>query len=250
MKGILVRIGIDRTKEYGGWNGPVDPESKEFVYVPLRARDKTEDDYSEVKDFLMRFSHRHEISLFDDLHFPPYLDKECAHLDPDFRYLTYGDVGTRRGEAILDLSEGDFIAFYGGLKPIKPCGHKTYYALMGLYVIDNWKWALEIPEEKRHENAHTRKLNIYDQDVVVWGKPKLSGRLKHCIPIGEWRNRAYRVKRDLLEEWGGLSTKHVELKDGYIQRSRNLPRFIEPDRFYSWFMEQNPILIQENNIKT
>jgi len=243
LKGILIRIGIDQTKKYGGWNGPVDPESGEFMYVPLRARDETVDDYQEVMDFLIRFSDRHELSLYDDLKFPLYLEKEYAHLDPDFHYLTYGDDGTRRGREIVNLDKGDFIAFYGGLRPIKPCGHKTYYALMGFYVVDHWKWVLDIPEEKILENAHTRNLNFYKNDIVVWGKPELSGRLKYCIPLGEWRNRAYRVREDLLDEWGGLS-----VKDGYIQRSANLPRFKQPERFYSWFIEQKPTLLQENNI--
>lgn len=243
MKGILIRIGIDSTKKYGGWNGPVDPESGEFIYVPLRARSETVDNYSEVKNYLNRFCDRHKVDLYYDLNFPSYLDYEYAHLDPDFKYLTYGDVGTRRGKKIQDLNEGDFIAFYGGLKPIKPCGHKTFYALMGLYVIDNWKWSLDISDEKYHENAHTRNLNIYENDVVVWGKPKISGRLKNCVPIGEWRSGSYRVRDDLLEEWGGLC-----IKNGYIQRSVNLPLFKEPERFYTWFLKQNPVLIQKNNL--
>src|SRR3990172_10533824 len=33
MRATLVRIGIDQA--YGGWNAPVDPETHEFVYVPI-----------------------------------------------------------------------------------------------------------------------------------------------------------------------------------------------------------------------
>jgi hypothetical protein len=33
VRAMLVRIGIDQA--YGDWNAPVDPESNEFVYVPI-----------------------------------------------------------------------------------------------------------------------------------------------------------------------------------------------------------------------
>jgi hypothetical protein len=46
------------------------------------------------------------------------------HLDPDFQNLTYGDRGDRRGKEISQLKEGDFLAFYAGLRPIKKCEHK------------------------------------------------------------------------------------------------------------------------------
>ena len=33
MKGILVRVGIDSS--YGHWNAPVDPNTLNYVYVPI-----------------------------------------------------------------------------------------------------------------------------------------------------------------------------------------------------------------------
>jgi hypothetical protein len=60
--------------------------------------------------------------------------------------------------------------------------------------------------------------------------------------IGEWRDRAYRVRPELLAKWGGLSCK-----DGYIQRSGVPPAFLQPERFLSWFEEQNPRLLACNN---
>jgi len=62
------------------------------------------------------------------------------------------------------------------------------------------------------------------------------------LPIGEWRDRAYRVRRDVLEAWGGLS-----VKDGYIQRSARLPQLSDPMRFQRWLASKKPILIQANN---
>ena len=37
MRGVLVRVGIDQA--FGGWNAPVDPDTHEFVYVPIPDRD-------------------------------------------------------------------------------------------------------------------------------------------------------------------------------------------------------------------
>jgi hypothetical protein len=36
MRGILVRVGIDQTPEYGGWNAPVNTETRRFIFVPIR----------------------------------------------------------------------------------------------------------------------------------------------------------------------------------------------------------------------
>jgi hypothetical protein len=33
MRATLVRIGIDQA--YGAWNAPMDPETNDFVYVPI-----------------------------------------------------------------------------------------------------------------------------------------------------------------------------------------------------------------------
>jgi hypothetical protein len=81
-----------------------------------------------------------------------------------------------------------------------------------------------------------------DGDIVVRAKPGVSGRLRRCIPIGELRDRVYRVRYDLLDAWGGL-----DIKDGYIHRSVRLPAFHDAARFYRWFLAQKPELIQRNN---
>jgi hypothetical protein len=50
------------------------------------------------------------------------------------------------------------------------------------------------------------------------------------------------VKRDILDEWGGLS-----VKDGYIQRSARLPRLLDAPRFLRWLERQDVNLIAVNN---
>jgi len=66
--------------------------------------------------------------------------------------------------------------------------------------------------------------------------------LERSLEIGEYRDRAYRVRRDLLQTWGDLTCR-----DGFIQRSAVPPAFRDPDRFLRWFEAQSPILWAANN---
>lgn len=245
MKAILVRVSVDQT--YGHWNAPVDPESGEFVYVPIPEKRGTafkpglERSYREILPALRRFSARFRLDLENDLGFPQSLLNRSMHLDPDFECLTYGDNGDARGAGIKGLSEGDLLVFYAGLQSFA-VSQRLIYALVGLYVINGVALAREIPLERHKENAHTRKLKIGSPDIVVRAKSRVSGRLTRCIPIGEWRDRAYRVTKQLLKEWGGLS-----VNDGFIQRSVRPPSFRDAGKFYRWFEKQGVDLIRRNN---
>ena len=99
-----------------------------------------------------------------------------------------------------------------------------------------------MPASRWSENAHTRCEQSERSDVIIRGKAGCSGRLKRCIPIGEYRDRAYRVRPDVLDAWGGLSCR-----DGYLQRSAVLPTFLDPRRFLAWFEGQAPELTNDNN---
>jgi hypothetical protein len=130
-----------------------------------------------------------------DLHFPEALRNRKMHLDPDFENLTYGDNGSVRGAGIATLTTGDFLVFYAGLRSIEsPC--PLFYGLIGLFAIQEVVRATDVPLDHIHENAHTRWTPISAKDVIVRGRPGTSGRFDRCIQIGEWRNRAYRVRRD------------------------------------------------------
>jgi len=52
MKAILVRVGIDCV--YGGWNAPMNPETNEFIYVPINENDK----FSFIKNGNRKFKER------------------------------------------------------------------------------------------------------------------------------------------------------------------------------------------------
>lgn len=246
MNAILVRVGVDQA--YGGWNAPIDPLTHEFVYVPIpevsgtKFLPKCETPYSDLSSYTEAFCEQHQVSLQEDLRCPMDIWSKSMHLDPDFSHLTYGDVGDRRGSGIRKLVAGDLLVFYAGLRPIRPCSHKLIYAIIGLFVVDRVITAADVSATSRHENAHTRKLRYGPQDIVVRAVNDRSGRLLRGLPIGEFRDRAYRVRRDLLEVWGGLS-----VNDGYIQRSARPPRFLDAARFYRWFQRQQIPLIRYNN---
>jgi hypothetical protein len=242
VNGILVRVGVDNS--YGAWNAPVDPRTGRFVFVPIPdgpTKTYTPGNvrrYSEIDPHLMEFAA--ECSR-PDLRCPETLRRLNMHLDPDFDHLTYGDNGTRRGAGITTLGTGDVLAFYAGLRSIVP-PKQLVYALVGLYVIEEVVRAVDVPPERWHENAHTRWTPISQNDIVVRAKRGLSGRLDRCIPIGEWRDGSYRVSRPVEDDWGGLT-----VKNGYIQRSAVPPRFIDAEKFYSWFHQQGRSLVGRNN---
>lgn len=246
MQAILVRIAVDQT--FGRWNAPVDPTTNAFVYVPIPEKPgtafhpKCERPYALVERALRQFATGARLCVHDDLGCPRDLLTQSMHLDPDFSLLTYGDVGARRGSQIRLLSEDDVLVFYAGLRPCGPCEHKLLYAIIGLYVVQEVVEASTVPRKRWHENAHTRKVHREPSDIVVRAKPGMSGRLSRAIPIGEFRDRSYRVRNDLLNAWGGLS-----VNDGYIQRSARPPRFLKPQRFLNWFEKQGVELMAENN---
>jgi len=245
-KGILVRIGIDQT--YGNWNAPIDPKSNEFLYIPIPENERFEIrngmriNFSSFTYELKRFCKNFGVDLKNGLKFPEELNNKHAHLDPDFRLLTYGDNGKRRGAGVAELRKGDFIVFYSSLKPISKCKHKLVYALIGILVIDKIVKAINIEANNHNINAHTRKKDISENDIVVFGQNGKSGRFDKCIPIGEWRERAYRVEKKLLDNWGGLS-----VKDGYIQRSAVPPEFTDFKKFVKWLGSKNINLLNYNN---
>jgi hypothetical protein len=242
MKAILVRIGIDHA--YGAWNAPVDPVTGQFVYVPIpdgatkHYAPGNAHGFDQIVAPLAAFA---ESCAARDLRYPTALRQRYMHLDPDFDYLTYGDNGIRRGAGIATLGPSDLVVFYAGLRSILD-PNELVYALVGLFVVEEIVRAIDLPVERRHENAHTRWTTISENDVIVRGESGASGRFDRCIPIGEWRDKAYRVRRHIEDAWGGLA-----VKNGYIQRSAVPPALRDARRFYRWFRQQDVTLLRRNN---
>jgi len=164
------------------------------------------------------------------------------HLDPDFEHLTYGDAGERAKQLRTKLGPGDLAVFYAGLEDVRGAD-RLVYAIIGLFEIDALVLAADVSAQDRDINAHSRRiLQPNAKDLILRGRVGSSGRLQRCLPFGEYRDGAYRVRRDILEEWGGLS-----VKDGYVQRSARLPQFRDPMRFLRWLEGRDPVLLQSNN---
>jgi len=140
MRAILVRIGVDHS--YGKWNAPADPFTRKFVYVPIPEGRSTRfhpgcgRPYAKVFSDVQRFAAMFELDPVAELGWPTELNRRVMHLDPDFKMLTYGDVGDRRGSHIRDMSQGDLIIFYSGLRPIRAMDDPLVYAIVGLFVVD------------------------------------------------------------------------------------------------------------------
>ncbi len=176
------------------------------------------------------------------LYLPSHLRMRHMHLDPDFEHLTYGDQGQRAKQLRATLRGGDLIVFYAGLADTSGAA-QLVYALIGLFVVEDFVLATEVSPAQRDTNAHSRRvLPPSATDLIVRGRPAVSGRFRRCVPMGEYRDRAYRVRKDVLNEWGGLS-----VKDGYLQRSARLPRLLDPVRFMRWLERQGPSLVRANN---
>jgi len=239
MKVLLVRVGID--SEYGGWNAPVNPNTGEFAYVPIPETSEVYSGYEKPYEQFKLPCQKLGVNIPKRL-----FNYKSAHLDPDFQYLTYGDNGLR-GNRVRELEGNDIVAFYAALcstelKTEPERKRKLIYALIGLYVVDKVIPAECISEKDWYKNAHTRRP--FDKtDIIVFAKSGgLSGRLERYIPIGEYRDNAYRVTCELLDEWGELG-----VKNGFIQRSGTLPWFCNPEKFYEWFKNYKIQLVESNN---
>lgn len=95
MNAILLRVGVDSGKYAGEWNAPCNPESGDFVYVPVPAGDRPEEPSmkSHYADIISPALER--FSADNDCHKPlrRKLKNSPAHLNPDFRagHLSYGN---------------------------------------------------------------------------------------------------------------------------------------------------------------
>jgi hypothetical protein len=235
VNALLCRVGADQSVDGGSWNGIVDSATGKFVYVAIPEGRKVhaglEKPYSALAPLLSDFGGK----------LPDHLCPRHMHLDPDFYHLTYGDQGERAKQLLANLGSGDLLVFYAGLADSRTT--MLVYAIIGLYVVEDIVLAIDLPSGERDTNAHCRRILQPDAlDLIIRGRQGVSGRLDRCIPIGDYKERAYRVRTDILEDWGGLS-----VKNGFLQRSARLPRFLNPERFQQWFNRRNPALLRTNN---
>ena len=232
---LLVRVAADSGRLGGFWNGPVDSRTGEFVYVPIpevaETRPGLETRYAELSADLARFN----------MDLPLHLVALRSHLDPDFRYATYGDSDNKATRIRNAVTTGDQLVFYAGLRDIHP-RRELVYAIIGLIEVREVVEASLLRPDQLELNAHGRIVQSGARDVVVFGRAETSGRLASCIPIGCYRDGAYRVEPSILDRWGGISASN-----GYLQRSAVIPSMLNPASFLSWLEAHQPTLLHTNN---
>jgi len=234
VRALLVRVGADRTDAGGRWNGPIDRATGAFAYVPIPepepVRPGMETPFVRWAPAIERLGVR----------LPERLADRIAHADPDFGRLTYGDRRERGKQIRQKLKGGDLLVFYAGLRDVGD--GRLVYALIGLLAIGSIVAARDLPSERWAENAHTRRLEIGETDVVVRGREGASGRFERALEFAGYRAGAYRVFPELLGRWGGLG-----VRDGYVQRSARLPEIGDPERFLDWLVAQRVGLVARDN---
>ncbi len=247
--GLLVRVGIDSTA--GCWIAPCRSDGR-FCYVPMGSSDHLSKNYDpryeQCKKSVDRLCKLADGEVPRKCKWPTRLPKHPhAHFDPDFENCTHGEGSDgRRGKRILDIlpnADKRFIVFYAALRSID--SSHLVYSIIGFYWIREIRQAKDIPPTKRGLNEHTRHPMWHpdSRDIVIYARKKDSGRLLRHIPIGEYRDRAWRVRRDLCKQWGD-----VDLKKGYLQRGMHPAKFKRPERFLKWFYRQSPKRIRRNNV--
>ncbi len=241
MKGVLLRVGCDSTPKGGNWNAPVNLRSLEYVYVPIAGHEERYEHLGSCPTYGIFSSALGRLGVA----LPPHLTPSTkVHLDPDFTSLTFGEpyrdkTGklSSRGRTLDQLDAGDFIAFFAGFRAVgHPRSFPLPYCLFGILRVQSKTFVGDLPVDKRYSCAHGRRKGA-ENDLVIWGDPKASGRFPKAIPIGEYRNRAYRVTKELLHEWGDLT-----VNDGYLQRSAIPPFFLDPHKFQYWLDRQEKAL--------
>ena len=234
MRALLVRVGADCTDAGGRWNGPVDRATGAFAYVPIPepepVRPGMETPFARWGPAVERLGAR----------LPERLGGQVAHADPDFGRLTYGDRRERGRQIREKLTGGDLLVFYAGLRDVGD--GRLVYALIGLLTIGTIVAARDLPPGRWAENAHTRRREIGETDVVVLGREGASGRFDRALEFAGYRGGAYRVFPELLGRWGGLG-----VRDGYVQRSARLPEIGDPARFLDWLAAQRVGLVARDN---
>jgi hypothetical protein len=228
---LLVRVGADLSPSGGGFNAPVDTATGEFLYVGIPETQPVvagwEHPYARLSDKLARMG----------TPLPASLRGRNMHHDPDFAHCTYGDHG-RRAVQLARLVRGDMVVFYAGLRAIRD--RSLVYALVGHLTVARSVPATELTDPSL--NVHAQRQLVPADDVVAVGTRRGSGRYVRCIPIGVFRDGAYRVRRELLDAWGGLS-----VKNGFLQRSAGFPRLLDPGRFTDWLDAQHVRLVRRSD---
>ena len=235
MKALLLRVGID--KGSGGCLAPIFQDGS-FEYIPI-----PEGKPSSQKITYNTYTGRNFDSLLPFL--PLRIHNSIPHLDPEFKTFTYGDP-TRKHGPLSKLDPGDLLVFYAGLEPYPRLKIEVsriyiigYFTVKEVYSFD------QIPQSQRkralnriQNNAHTKRLKLDKNLVVIKGMPRKSKLFTKAIPLGDASN-------NILPYIGQFFGVHGSILRAVPRRvnNSNIPKLIR------WMRTSVPSLVSNQTRK-
>lgn len=218
MKGILLRVGID--KGIGETLAPIfNDGSFEFIPFPEKEGKKGEKlKYSNIKG---RFG-----GLFSD-YIPKKYKDWIPHNDPEFVTPSYGDP-THKRNSLSKLSEGDLLIFHAGLKAFENTSYPSRAnCIIGYFIIDRAVDFTKIENQESFKREWASLQNNFhvgyrkEKDcLVIVGKKEESMLFRKAILFTEMKpDSRGRPTVCISKKWG----KILRVK-GFVQRST--PRWI------------------------
>lgn len=202
-------MGADYTDAGGDMHGRLN-EDHTFTYLPIPERDDSVST-PKYKEHPMREK------------IPERLLDNHIHLDPDFKQGTYGDIyvdseGKKesKGQKLLHFKNKIplRVVFFSALKDEKG---DLRYGFIGQLIATRIKKVDEFNDEIKRKNVHGQRRSGGGDGLSVIAmsnkNDSKSGRFSKFIEFASFRNNSYRVLPELIEKWGGWSSKN-----GYCQR--------------------------------
>ena|GEM_PF-3725960 len=197
MKVAFVHVAADSTNP--GVCAPVF-EDQRFEYIPITYPDEESEDWKLTYRDIPARNKEYGRKLSDFL--PDKLAAKVVHLDPDFEFYTYCDVGAR-GKALAKLKEGDVLFFVASLAPYNETVYKWHrnklreyqagkrdkyligaFKVRGVALVRAFKpmyatrevLAGEVSSEDVRNSQHYRRLKMGEKTsyVLVVGEPSAS----------------------------------------------------------------------------
>jgi len=192
MKGLLLRVGIDKEIGWRGRPGPIfQGGSFEYIPIPETLATSETDVYKTMKsrcgrpltDFVKKsywYSHTHHA--------------------PEFTTYTYGDPAPPKRDQLSLLCAGDMLIFYAGLQRMEGGAAKARLYVIGYFTAEKVYDFRRHPTERDRifsevpDNAHSKQyqrlkalgIEYDDSDlVIVRGCRETSELLTEALPLGD-----------------------------------------------------------------
>lgn len=227
MQVVLLRVGIDTGS--GGIHGPLFSDGS-FEYIPIPdsfgGKGVDERTYGNTRGV----GGRRLVDYFPEVRRERVFD-QSVHVDPEFETFTYGDP-TRPKASLRQLSEGNLLVFYVGLKGWKfDCPPALY--IIGYFEVALAGLATSFSAAELagmfQSNFHVKHGDVFEnqQDRLVLVKGNANSRLlKKAVKIssvGTDRNgrSLQRLAPEMQSVFGGFS--------GNTSIQRSPPRWVVPE---------------------